>query len=60
MAAAARIQAWYRRRNVLYYSTLRIVARYQLAYKVSIGRIEPMTRASTAGYLIATRGWFDQ
>lgn len=34
MAAASKIQLWYRRRRGIYYATLRIVARYQLAYKV--------------------------
>lgn len=33
-AAAATIQLWYGRRIAVYYMTLRIVARYQLATKV--------------------------
>ncbi|CAB1110546.1 unnamed protein product [Ectocarpus sp. CCAP 1310/34] len=32
-AAVSKIQLWYRRRQGVYYTTLRIVARYQLAYK---------------------------
>lgn len=35
MRAATVIQTWYRRRLELYYMTMRIVARYQLATKVS-------------------------
>lgn len=34
-AAVSKIQLWYRRRQGVYYTTLRILARYQLAYKVN-------------------------
>lgn len=34
MAAAATIQQWYRRRKEMYYATIRVIARYQLALKV--------------------------
>eukprot|EP00752_Nemacystus_decipiens_P006227 g5617.t1 len=53
MAAASKIQGWYRRRRGVYYATLRIVARYQLAYKRAVcAREEYLRRREEAAVVV--------
>ncbi|CAM9976055.1 unnamed protein product [Ectocarpus sp. 6 AP-2014] len=52
-AAVSKIQLWYRRRQGVYYTTLRIVARYQLAYKRDVlAREEYLRRREEAAVAV--------
>eukprot|EP00903_Cladosiphon_okamuranus_P007817 g7563.t1 len=57
MAAASKIQVWYRRRRGVYYSTLRIVARYQLAYKRAVFAREEYLRRREEATVVVQLAW---
>ncbi|CAN0035308.1 unnamed protein product, partial [Pylaiella littoralis] len=57
MAAASAIQVWYRRRRGVYYSTLRVVSRYQLAYKRAIFAEEQYRRRREEAAVVVQLAW---
>ncbi|CAN0035449.1 unnamed protein product, partial [Scytosiphon promiscuus] len=57
MTAASKIQQWYRRRHAVFYNTMRVVARYQLAYKRAAFAKEEYLRHREEAAVVIQLAW---